>query len=54
MGLTSICKKTKHPEVTRRSANSRILKVDDLEFERVREFKYLGPTLTKIITSLLK
>jgi hypothetical protein len=27
------------------SSNSRMLKVGDLEFERVREFKYLGSTL---------
>jgi hypothetical protein len=33
-------------EVTIGPTNSRMLKVDDQEFERVREFKYLGSTLT--------
>jgi hypothetical protein len=32
-------------EVTERPSDSRMLKVDDQEFERVREFKYLRSTL---------
>jgi hypothetical protein len=40
-------------KVTKTPANSRMLKVDDLEFGRVREFKHLGSTLTEAI-SLLK
>jgi hypothetical protein len=39
--------KTKDMEVIKRQTNSRMLKVDDQDFERVREFKYLGSTLTK-------
>jgi hypothetical protein len=34
-------------EVTKRPFNSRMLEVDDQEFERVREFKYLGSTLAE-------
>jgi hypothetical protein len=41
-------------EVTKTPANSRMLQVDDQEFGRVREFKYLGSTLTEanIITEI--
>jgi hypothetical protein len=35
-------------EVTKRLSNSRMLKVDDQEFERVREFKCLGATVAKV------
>jgi hypothetical protein len=34
-------------EVTKRSSNSRVLKVDDQEFERAREFECLGSTVTE-------
>jgi hypothetical protein len=34
-------------EVTKKLINLRMLKVDDQEFERVREFKYLRSTLTE-------
>jgi hypothetical protein len=40
-------------EVTKRPSDLRMLKVDDQEFETVREFKYLGSTLTEDM-SLLK
>jgi hypothetical protein len=32
-------------EVAKRQTNLRMLKVDDQEFERVREIKYIGSTL---------
>jgi sorting nexin-29 len=47
MGLTINLQKTKYMEVTKKPTNLRMLKVDDQEFERVREFKYLGSTLTE-------
>jgi hypothetical protein len=47
MGLTINMQNTKYMEVTKRPSNSRILKVDDQEFERVRDFKYLGSILTE-------
>jgi hypothetical protein len=34
-------------KVTKRPSNSRMLKADGQELERVREFKYLGSILTK-------
>lgn len=34
-------------EVTKMQSNSRMLKVDNQEFERVRDLKYLGSTLTE-------
>jgi alpha-D-ribose 1-methylphosphonate 5-triphosphate synthase subunit PhnH len=42
MGLNQFAKKNKY-----RPSNSRTLKVDDEEFERTTEFKYLGSTLTE-------
>jgi hypothetical protein len=47
MGLTINLNKTKYMEVTKRPPDSRILKVDGQEFERVRELKYLGSTLAE-------
>jgi hypothetical protein len=35
-------------EVTKRPTNSKMLKVDDQEVERLREFKYLASTLTEL------
>jgi hypothetical protein len=55
MGLTINLQKPKYMEVTKRSTHSKMLKVDDQEFERVGEFKYLGSTLTEdnnIITEI--
>jgi hypothetical protein len=34
-------------EVTKRPSKSRMLKVDDQEFESMRKFKYLGCILTE-------
>jgi hypothetical protein len=34
-------------EVTKMPSNSRMLKVDDQEFESVKEIKYLGSILTE-------
>jgi hypothetical protein len=47
MRLTINLQKTKYREVTKRQSNSRTLKVDGQEFERVRELKYLRSTLTE-------
>jgi sorting nexin-29 len=47
MGLTINLQKTKYMEVTKKPTNLRMLEVDDQEFERAREFKYLGSTLTE-------
>jgi hypothetical protein len=33
-------------EATKRTSNSRMLTVDNQEFQRVRKLKYLGSTLT--------
>jgi hypothetical protein len=55
MGLTINLQNTKYMEVTKRPTNSRKLKVDDQEFERLTELKYLESTLTednKIITEI--
>jgi hypothetical protein len=42
MGLTINMHKTKYIEVTKRPTTTRMLRVDDQEFERVRDIKYLG------------
>jgi flagellar basal body rod protein FlgB len=47
VGLTNNLQNNNYMEVTKRPTNSRMLKVDDQEFEKVREFKYLGSTLTE-------
>jgi hypothetical protein len=47
MGLTINLQKTKCMEVTKKPSFLRMLKVNDQEFERVREFKYLGSTITE-------
>jgi hypothetical protein len=47
LGLTINLQKTTHMEVMKRPTHSRMFKVDDQEFERVREFKCLGSTLTE-------
>jgi hypothetical protein len=39
LGLIINLQKTKYTEVTKRPTNSKMLKVDGREFERVREFK---------------
>jgi hypothetical protein len=55
IGLTINLQKTNSMEVTKRPRNLRMFKVDDQESERVRQFKYLGPTLAEdnnIITEL--
>jgi hypothetical protein len=44
-------------EVIKRPTNSRMLRVDDQEFERLRKLKYLGSTLTEdnnIMTEIKK
>jgi hypothetical protein len=51
-GLNNHIAKTKCMEVTKRPSNSRMLKVDDQKFERVREFKYLGSALTEDIVTI--
>jgi hypothetical protein len=45
MGLKVNPQKSKYTEVTKRRTNSRMLKMDDQESERVTEFKYHGSTL---------
>jgi hypothetical protein len=47
MGLTINLHKTKYMGETKKPTNLRMLKVDEQEFERVREFKYLVSTLTE-------
>jgi hypothetical protein len=39
MGLTMNLPNTKYMTITKRPSNSKMLKVDDHEFERAREFK---------------
>jgi hypothetical protein len=41
-----IMHKTKYIEVTKRPTTTRMLRVDDQEFERVRDIKYLGSIIT--------
>jgi hypothetical protein len=47
MGLAINLKNTRYMETRKWSTNSRMLKVDDHEFERVRELKDLGSILTR-------
>jgi hypothetical protein len=47
IGFTINPQKTKYTEVTKLSSTSRMIKVDEQEFERVNGFKYLGSTLTE-------
>ena len=47
MGLTVNMQKTKYMEVTKRPTNTKMLKIDNEEYERVKEFKYLGTVLTE-------
>jgi hypothetical protein len=47
MGLTINLQKAKYMEVTKRLTDWRMLEVDDQQFERVREYKYLGSTVTE-------
>lgn len=46
MGLAINMHKTKYIEVTKRPTNMRLRKVDEWEFWRVRDFKYLGSVKT--------
>jgi phosphohistidine swiveling domain-containing protein len=39
--------KKKYMEVTRKPTNNEMLKFDDQEYERVKEFKYLGTIVTE-------
>lgn len=45
MELTINIQKTKYVEVTKRLTNARMLRVDNQEFERVRNFKYFGSVI---------
>jgi hypothetical protein len=47
MGLNNHLQRTKYTEVTEMPTDSRMRNVDDQKFERAREFKYLGSTLTE-------
>lgn len=52
---SKILSKIKYMEVTEKPSNSRMLKANDQEIERVRELKYIGPTRTednRIITEI--
>jgi hypothetical protein len=44
MGLAINMQQTKYMEVNKKSTNTKMLKTDDQEYERVKEFKYLGPS----------
>jgi flagellar basal body rod protein FlgB len=46
MGLTINMQKTMYTDVTKLRTNTRMLRVDDQEFERVRDLKYLGYVTT--------
>jgi hypothetical protein len=45
MGLTVNMQKTKYMEVTKRPTNTKMI-IGNQQYERVKEFKYLGTTLT--------
>jgi hypothetical protein len=47
VGLTVNMQKTKYMVVTKRPTNTEVLIIDDQQYERVKEFKYLGTTLTE-------
>jgi hypothetical protein len=47
MGLTMNLPKTKYMTVTKQPSYSKMLKMDDQEFQRAREFKLLGSTPTE-------
>jgi sorting nexin-29 len=47
MGLTVNMQKTKYMEVTKRPRNTKLLVIGNQQYERVKEFKYLGITLTE-------
>jgi len=47
MGLTINMQKTKYMEITKEPTNTKMLKTDDQEYGRVKEFKYLGTILTE-------
>jgi sorting nexin-29 len=47
MGLTVNTQKTKYVEVTKRPTNTKMLIIGNQQYERVKEFKYLGTTLTE-------
>jgi len=47
MGLTINMQKTKYMEVTKKPTNAEMLKTDDQEYGKVKEFKYLGTILTE-------
>jgi hypothetical protein len=47
MGRTVNMQKTKYMVVTKRPTNTKMLKIDNQEYERVKEFKYLGTVLTE-------
>jgi hypothetical protein len=47
MGLTVNMQKIKYMEVTKRPTNTRTLIIHDHQYEGVKEFKYLGTTLTE-------
>lgn len=38
---------TKYRDVTKKPTNTKMLQIDDQEYERVKEFKYLGIILTE-------
>jgi hypothetical protein len=40
-------KKKKYMEMTRKPTKNEMLKLDDQEYERVKEFKYLGTIVTE-------
>jgi hypothetical protein len=41
MGLTVNIQKTKYMELTKRPTNTSMLKINDQEYERLKELKYL-------------
>jgi hypothetical protein len=47
MGLTVNMQKTKYMEVTKRPTNTKMIVTGNQQYERVKEFKYLGTTLTE-------
>jgi hypothetical protein len=46
--------KTKYMEVTKGPTNTKMIKIDYQECERVKEFKYLGTDLQKIMVLIQK
>jgi hypothetical protein len=47
--------KTKYMAVTERPADTKMLKINDQRYERIKEFKYIGTILTEnnyIITEI--